>query len=141
MSFVADCSALAGAWLDDEPNALALHLIEEAALRPLRAPSLLTLEFANTMLTAERRKRIDAAGRIDALNEFIQLPIVLEPPPAGNILLGISGLAQRFNLTVYAASYLELALRLKLPLATLDTRLAQAARASGVDVLPGPSPE
>jgi predicted nucleic acid-binding protein len=38
-------------------------------------------------------------------------------------------------LTIYDAAYLELALRLALPLATFDTPLARAAEAEGVAVL------
>jgi predicted nucleic acid-binding protein len=44
-------------------------------------------------------------------------------------------LARRHRLTVYDAAYLELALREGLALATLDTALAEAARAEGVSVL------
>jgi predicted nucleic acid-binding protein len=42
--------------------------------------------------------------------------------------------ADRFGLTVYDASYLELADRLGLPLAIGDTSLARAAAACGVPV-------
>ncbi|BAZ14661.1 hypothetical protein NIES4071_65050 [Calothrix sp. NIES-4071] len=38
-------------------------------------------------------------------------------------------------LAAYDAAYLELALRLRLPLATLDTRLAEAATRCGVDLV------
>jgi predicted nucleic acid-binding protein len=41
-------------------------------------------------------------------------------------------LATRHRLSTYDASYLELALRLGLPLATTDKRLRAAARAAGV---------
>jgi predicted nucleic acid-binding protein len=44
-------------------------------------------------------------------------------------------LARRHRLTVYDASYLELALRLGLPLASLDGELRQAAIACGVALL------
>jgi predicted nucleic acid-binding protein len=47
-----------------------------------------------------------------------------------------SALARRHNLTVYDAAYLEVALRMKLPLASLDGTLVRAARAAGVQVLP-----
>ena len=43
-------------------------------------------------------------------------------------------LADRYQLTLYDASYLELALRAQLPLATLDDRLARAARQSGIQM-------
>jgi len=45
-------------------------------------------------------------------------------------------LAQTHGLTVYDAACLELAQRRRLPLATLDTELAGAARQAGIEVLP-----
>ena len=44
-------------------------------------------------------------------------------------------LARIYNLTMYDAMYLELALRRELPIATLDRRLAQAASEAGVETL------
>jgi predicted nucleic acid-binding protein len=44
-------------------------------------------------------------------------------------------LARREGLAAYDAAYLELALRLKLPLATLDNRLAEAAIRCGVSLI------
>ena len=41
-------------------------------------------------------------------------------------------LARRYRLSAYDASYLELALRCALPLATLDADLNKAARKAGV---------
>lgn len=46
-------------------------------------------------------------------------------------------LASRNRLTVYAAAYLELAQRRRLPLATLDAELRAAAIAEGVPLLGG----
>ncbi len=45
-------------------------------------------------------------------------------------------LARRHGLSSYDASYLELALRTGVPLATLDTDLARAARKAGVRRFP-----
>ena len=44
-------------------------------------------------------------------------------------------LAVQYGLTLYDASYLELALRCGLPIATLDKSLKQASKATGVVVL------
>ncbi|MEO7851955.1 MAG: type II toxin-antitoxin system VapC family toxin [Rubrivivax sp.] len=49
----------------------------------------------------------------------------------------ILALALRFGLSSYDAAYLELALRLQLPLATTDDVLRDAALASGVGVVAG----
>jgi predicted nucleic acid-binding protein len=61
------------------------------------------------------------------------LPINIDPTPPqpANLL----SLALRFGLTSYDAAYLELALRLQLPVATRDAELAEAAWASGIGVL------
>ena len=45
-------------------------------------------------------------------------------------------LARLYGLTMYDAMYLELALRHRLPLATLDRQLAQAAADAGAETLP-----
>ena len=45
----------------------------------------------------------------------------------------VIALADRHNLSVHDATYLELALRMRLPLATLDRALVTAARTAGVD--------
>jgi predicted nucleic acid-binding protein len=42
---------------------------------------------------------------------------------------------QLYELTAYDATYLELAMRLNLPLATLDLKLLSAARQAGVSLL------
>jgi predicted nucleic acid-binding protein len=44
-------------------------------------------------------------------------------------------LARQAQLTAYDAAYLELALRLGLPIATLDVRLRQSAKAAGIALL------
>jgi predicted nucleic acid-binding protein len=66
---------------------------------------------------------------------FIQtlavFPIVVEPAPHASELLA---LAIRHDLTSYDAAYLDLALRLQLPIATQDAALREAALASGVGV-------
>jgi len=50
-------------------------------------------------------------------------------------LLEIATLAEKHSLSVYDATYLELAMRLRLPLASRDAALNNAARLSGVSVL------
>jgi predicted nucleic acid-binding protein len=83
---------------------------------PVAAPWLLQLAFTNVLRTACRRGTIEIAAA----------------PPEPAALLS---LALRFQLTSYDAAYLELALRLQLPIATRDDALADAAWAAGVGVL------
>ena len=52
-----------------------------------------------------------------------------------HVFTDVHRLALSYRLTSYDAAYLELAIRLNLPLATLDDELIRAARAAGVTVL------
>jgi predicted nucleic acid-binding protein len=73
-----------------------------------------------------------AAAR-EIVDQIALLPIRIDAsPPQPAALLS---LALRFQLSSYDAAYLELALRLQLPIATRDADLAEAAWAAGVGVL------
>ena len=112
----------------DESSGLA-----DAALERLRAgggmaPQIWWTELRNGLLAAERRGRISPGGTDAALAALDDLPITLDRTPHGAMVLRI---AREHNLTVYDAMYLELALRLDGPLATLDRELARAAAEAG----------
>ena len=97
------------------------------------APWLLLLEFTNVLRTACRRGTIEIAAAREIVDQVALLPIRNDaalPQPAA-----LLSLALRFQLTSYDAAYLELALRLQLPIATRDDALAEAAWAAGVGVL------
>ena len=68
---------------------------------------------------ALRRKRIDAAFRDAALTQLSRLSISVDPDTDVYAWTVILQLADRFQLTLYDAAYLELAGRRRLPLATL----------------------
>lgn len=130
-SLVIDCSAAMAWTMVDESSALA-----EAALERLRitggvAPQLWWAEFRNALLAAERRGRIPPAGTDAALAALDGLPIALDHTPRGAMVLRI---AREHDLTIYDAMYLELAIRLDGPLATLDRKLARAAEKAGATV-------
>ena len=98
-------------------------------------PRLWRYEIGNGLLMAQRRQRLDAARRSGLLLALEDLRITEDLEPAGDPWKAAIGLADLYGLTVYDASYLELAQRRRLPVATLDTALQRAARAAGVDVL------
>ena len=60
------------------------------------------------------------------------LPITLDRETAAQAWGATARLAEQHRLTLYDASYLELAQRLALPLATLDRELRTAASATGI---------
>ncbi|MBT0964144.1 type II toxin-antitoxin system VapC family toxin [Denitromonas iodatirespirans] len=132
MPFVLDNSVVAGWFLDDQASpytdAIALRLEEDRAV----VPALWQLEFANVLRTACRRKRLTAEQAQQVIEQICGLPIDIEPAtPRPSELLA---LALRYDLSSYDAAYLELALRLQIPIATQDGPLRTAAEASGVGV-------
>jgi predicted nucleic acid-binding protein len=84
---------------------------------------------------AVRRKRIDAAFRDSALTQLSRLSISADPDTDAYAWTVILQLADRFQLTLYDAAYLELAVRRQLPLATLDRELRDASAALGIALL------
>jgi predicted nucleic acid-binding protein len=99
-------------------------------------PSIWPLEVANALLMGVRRGRIAAEERDHLLQAFEQLDLEHDAETRLHAWGGINRLAGQHWLTVYDACYLELALRRRLPLATLDAALARAAQAEGLTTLP-----
>ena len=98
-------------------------------------PALWRLEVANVLQLNVTRRRHRATFRDAALAELALLPIHLDGETDRHAWGESLHLAERHGLTVYDAAYLELALRKKIPLATLDRQLRAAAASNGVELL------
>jgi predicted nucleic acid-binding protein len=132
MALVVDASLAAAWFLPDEQNDAADQVMSQLAKKPGRAPSLFWFETRSLFIMAERRGRLKAGEAALSMAQLRSFPIVDEG--TGNDRQEIS-LAERHGLSGYDASYLALAVSEKLPLATLDEKLAAAARAEAVEVL------
>lgn len=88
----------------------------------LHVPLLWHLEFSNVLLTARRRRRISTASLNGLLLRAALLPVQTDLRVVP--MIEMVSLAERNGITTYDAAYLELALRLKCPLATQDKALA-----------------
>ena len=100
-----------------------------------RVPSLWRLDVGNCLLQAVRRRRITAAFRDDSLADLAKLNIRIDSETDTYAWSTTLRLAERFDLTLYDAAYLELAQRHSLPLATLDREIRTAGSALGVLLL------
>jgi predicted nucleic acid-binding protein len=132
MRFVLDASIAVNWAMRDED-----HLVADAAFRELRtgsatAPGIWWYEVRNILIVSERRNRIDPTDSAQLLTELHQLSIEMEPDLDSSFVMELS---RTHRITVYDASYLALAIRERLPLATLDKALQAAAQASGVSLL------
>ena len=90
------------------------------------------LEVANVIARAEA-KALTTEARSGAFLEMLDgVDIEVDPAPFAHALADTLQLARRYKLSAYDASYLELALRSGIPLATLDEDLQKAAKKAGV---------
>ncbi len=127
---VVDASVSAAWFLPDEATPYTEAALLATANRDVWVPALWLLEMGNLLLSAQRRKRIDEAKRRELVQAAaaLRLRVDREPVP----MTEIDALAARHSLTAYDAAYLELALRRKFAIATVDTALLKAALAAGV---------
>ena len=134
MPFVLDAS-IAGCWAFQDEQ----HPRADAALTRIRTeeavvPNIWWFEVRHILVVNERRKRITESDTTGFLRNLSRLPIRVDHDPDE---AGVLRLARTHRLSVYDASYLELALREAMPVATLDTDLAAAARAEGAELVGG----
>lgn len=132
MNFVVDASFLARLLLPDEADPATDPIVIGIGNAPLTSPLITQVELMNIMLVSLRRGRITEAEIESLLDRGDRLSLVLQPALSRDQRLETLRLARIYTLTAYDAAYLELAMRLQLPLASLDRQLLAAAKAEDV---------
>jgi predicted nucleic acid-binding protein len=135
MTFILDSSVCLAWCFDDERTSALDALLDRLASHPAHVPPLWTYEVGNGLLMAQRRRRLSAEQREAILSALGTLDIRADEQSTTVCWPVTLRLADRYGLTVYDASYLELAQRLRLPLATLDTALEKAADDAGIPLM------
>src|SRR5205823_866502 len=107
------------------------RLENEAAL----VPAHWYLEVANVLAMAEKRKRITPTKSDEFLALLAALDIEVDSEWTARTFGHVLPLARTHGLTSYDAAYLDLALRRRLPLASLDDELCAAAKRLGIQIL------
>ena len=133
--FVLDASVVLAWCFDDESTPAAWALLDRLRTAPAHVPALWALEIGNILLGAERRRRITQARVVEFLGILGELDIRVDPDMPGRAFRDVVPLAREQRLTTYDATYLELAMRLGLPLATKDTALIRSATALHITTL------
>jgi predicted nucleic acid-binding protein len=135
--FVLDASALLADLLGDRIDGL-----DPGSLPALReqhdaiVPAIFMLEVLNVLVKAERRERGKTAlldHRVQAVRKWV---VTTDPETALHLETTTHSLARTHRLSIFDATYLELAMRRSLPLATFDNGLIRAAQAERVALLP-----
>jgi predicted nucleic acid-binding protein len=135
VSLVLD-SSVTLAWLyDDERSEPVERVFSTLADTVGWVPAIWRLEVANGLQQGVRRRRIDRTFRDQALEDLAAFEITTDMDTGTFAWTETLALSDRFSLTPYDACYLELAQRLRLPLATLDGDLRAAGSALGLELL------
>lgn len=132
---VLDASSVLAWCFEDESGPQADALVDRVVAEGAAVPGLWPLELANGLVSGERRRRISPADSAAFVAMIEDLPIDADPATGVRALHETISLAREHRLSVYDAAYLELAMRLGLPLATGDRSLAAAARRAGVALI------
>lgn len=136
MTIVIDSSITMSWIIVDERTDANQAVLDRATRQGMAAPTLWPIEVANSLAMAQRRGRMTAALRNQALRDLQMMQVEIDDQTLSHVWQTTMGLADAHSLTVYDATYLELAMRRRLSLATLDKALIAAAARVGVEILP-----
>jgi len=135
MSFVLDTSVTM-AWLfEDESSRKTDAILKRLDAEEAVVPELWLYEVAKVLVVGERRKRLKEAQSRRFTELLTELPIQVIEKDNQSVWGNVLAVARKYELSAYDASYLELAMREGLPLATLDKGLKKAAKMSGINLL------
>jgi predicted nucleic acid-binding protein len=132
--FVVDNSVVMSWYFKDETNKYADTILEKLTDAIAVVSSIWPLEVVNVLIVAERQRRLSESDSIRFLTLLSQLPIVVEYERP-EMMKELLALARAYNLSSYNASYLYLAMRKGLPIATLDSKLIETAGRIEVPIL------
>lgn len=133
--FVVDNSVVMAWCFDDEADSYADAIQDLLAHNFAFVPSIWPLAVANVLLVAERKKRITKSASGHFVEMLSQLPIAVDSTEPERVFHDIMSLARQYKLTSYDASYIELAIRKGLPIASLDKAILKAAKDIQVQIL------
>jgi predicted nucleic acid-binding protein len=133
--FVVDNSVVMSWCFQDEISPYADFILDRLEEANAFVPSIWPLEVGNVLRIAERHHRLSEADSARFLALLSELPIVIEQEEPERMFKEILALARKHSLSSYDASYLDLAMRKGLNLATLDKDLVAAAKRSRVPLV------
>ena len=110
--------------------------LELAGASTAIVPEHWSVEVANALVIGERRKRIVSSSLQPFIDVINSLQIENDKASRRTVFSETLALARQHGLTAYDAAYLELALRLGAPLASLDSSLRKVAQSLGVELFP-----
>ena len=133
--FVLDASVALAWCFEDEHTISARQILARLTAERASVPATWPIEVANVLALAERRRRITPADSAEFINKLEDLAILVDGETSSRAFGRVLDLAREERLTAYDAAYLELAMRLGVPLASKDRDLCDAAERVGVTAI------
>ncbi|MBW1932907.1 MAG: type II toxin-antitoxin system VapC family toxin [Deltaproteobacteria bacterium] len=138
--FVVDNSVVMAWCFQDEASQYADAILGSLEVSRAIVPSIWPLEVENVLLVAELRNRLSEADSARFIALLTELPITIEQESpermmSERMMREILALAREHQISSYDASYLDLAMRKGVPIATLDNGLIKASERSQVPIM------
>jgi len=136
MNLVVDCSFIMSSILPDEQQKNIEDIYNNIADNTYKVfvPAIFYLECNNVLISSLKRKRIAKDDYEEYLNLLSILPLHIDNfCSTPESLYALSNLSNKYSLTSYDASYLEVAIRMNASIATLDKNLNARCREAGVE--------
>jgi predicted nucleic acid-binding protein len=134
-ALVLDASAAVAFASPDERTEAIEAMIDRIMRYGAFVPSLWLYETANALHYKRLRNPSSASEVLQAIAILHSLPVDIVELDASAFQRSVLPLCLRHQLTVYGASYLHLAIKLALPLATFDRKLLAAALVEKVETI------
>ena len=134
-TFILDCSLTMSWCFPDEATEASTKILDRLEDETGLVPTHWFLEVANVLAMAEKKKRITLAKLTEFIAQIGVMDFEVDNESASRAFNHILALCRDYGLTAYDAAYLDLALRRRLPLASLDDELRAAAKKAGVQVI------
>ncbi len=128
MEVIVDASVLIAVITNEQEKAKLIEMTRDAELL---APLSVHWEIGNAFSSLLKRKRVTLDEALGAIDSYLQIPVRFVEVDLAESL----ELADELGLYAYDAYLLCSAMKYRLPLITLDSRLIQAARRKKIQVL------
>ncbi len=122
-------------FFDDEVDEYSELVMDRLNTDGAIVPQIWTYEVVNALLVGERKKRLERTQSLWILERLQQLPISVDNLRPNNVMSEILALGGKHKLSAYDSAYLELAVRLRLPLSTRDSALEKSASSAGIKIV------
>jgi predicted nucleic acid-binding protein len=132
MAQVIDASIAVGWCARSQANFLTSAALEAVSRSGAHVPASFWYEVLNVLLRLERRGIVRRTEVDDFLTDVAMMNFVVEDGIGMAAMANLHRVAREHSLRIFDATYLDLAARRGLPLATRDASLARAAEMAGV---------